>query len=156
MLAACERASSDDATEVVLDNSYPASSQLVIYRAVWSATSFDDPVLPGASSPVLGAYASSENTAYVVLAPDWEPASRAAPSTFTVLKSRRGFGVHLENTLHIPVDDSHFDGNCRHGSVLSQADADFITHIVFADVFAGLQYEAATCRLTGAGASSAP
>jgi hypothetical protein len=148
-LVACERASSDDATEVVLDNAYAPSSGLVVYRAVWAATSFDDPVVPGTSYSALGAYASSENAVYVVLAPDWDPTSHYAPPTFIVLKSRTGFSVHLENTLHIPVDDAHFDGNCRHGSVLTQADADFITQIVFANVFAGLKYEAATCRLTG-------
>lgn len=55
----------------------------------------------------------------------------------------------LNNTLQIPVDDNHFDGNCDAGSFLTQDQADLITHNVFASVFFGLAYDAATCSTTG-------
>jgi hypothetical protein len=109
----------------------------VVYRASWQAVSFTTPVAPGTSSdPEVTVFASS-NTAWVVL---------ATPS-LVVLESRAGFELPFDSTLHIPVDDSHFAGNCATGSTLPQGEADFITENVFASVFAGLTYDAATCTV---------
>ena len=57
--------------------------------------------------------------------------------------------MHLNNTLHIPVDDTTFVENCSAGSSLTQNQADFITQRVFASDFAGLNYDAQTCTTTG-------
>ena len=139
-------------TSVVLDNRYPPSpsNALVVFRAVWQAVSFTTPIPPGASSDPQSTVAASANTAYVLLAPGWDASADggAAPASFVVLQSLQGFDVHLDQTLHIPVDDERFAGNCAAASVLSQADADFITGRVFAGVFAGLRYDAATCTTT--------
>jgi hypothetical protein len=143
---------------VVLENDYPVSGTdaLVVYQAAWQAISFQDPIVPGFSSDLLSTIAASENTAYVVLAPGWDPTSAAAPTSFVVLQSRQGFGVHLNNTLRIPVDDTTFTGNCVAASFLSQAQADFITQLVFPGVFASLHYDAATCTTNPIGDARAP
>jgi hypothetical protein len=141
-------------TFVVFDNAYPASRDLVVYRATWQAIAFTDPIAPGDSSAPQDTIAASENTAYVVLAPGWDPEGGAPPRSFVVLQSRGGFAVHLNNTLHIAIDDATFEGNCAAGSVLSQAQADFITQLVFPDVFASFHYDAASCRTTPIGDAS--
>lgn len=141
-------------TNVVLDNQYPPSqaNALVVYRAFWQAVSFIGPIPPGSSSDPQSTAAASENTAYVVLAPGWNPAADGGPSTpasFIVLRSRNGFAVHLDTTLHVPIDDAAFAGNCAAGSFLTQEQADFITERVFPIDFAGLRYDASTCATTG-------
>lgn len=145
-------------TFVVLDNQYPPAAAVlqVIDKAVWQAVSFSTPVLPAASSDPQMTTAASGNTAWVLLAPGWDPASSPRPSSLIVLQSRDGFAVHLDQTLHIPVDDDSFAGNCAAGSVLSQAEADFITGRVFASDFAGLVYDASTCTTTATGDPSGP
>jgi hypothetical protein len=145
-------------TTVVLDNMYPSSStdQMVVYRAFWQAVSFDQPVVPGVASAPENTEPASENTAYVTLAPGWDPASSSSPTAFVVLESRQGFGVHLNETLHIPVDDQTFIGNCAAGSFLSQAQADFITKLVFPKDFANTTYEAASCTTRTTGDATAP
>jgi hypothetical protein len=72
-----------------------------------------------------------------------------------VLQSRASFDVHLNDTLHIPVDDSTFQGSCAAKSALSQSQADFITQLVFPDVFASFHYDAATCTLSSMGDAGA-
>jgi hypothetical protein len=139
---------------VVLENRYPAaaSGALTIYRGFWQAVSFG--ALPaGASSAPQTTVAASDNRAYVLVAPGWDPGDGGAapPTSLLVLQSRAGFSVHLNTTLHIPVDDTTFAGNCGAGSVLPQADADFVTQRVFAADFAGLTYDAATCATGGRG-----
>jgi hypothetical protein len=137
-------------TSVALDNDYPASSTtpLVVYQAFWQAVAFSTPVAPGGSSGPQSTVPASNNTAWAVLAPGWDPSSPEPPNSFVVLQSRAGFAVDLNNTLHIPVDDATFAGNCSAGSFLTQAQADFITQIVFPGTFAGLRYDAATCTTT--------
>ena len=144
-------------TSVVLDNDYPPSrtNALVVYRAAWQAVSFGIPVPPGSSSAPQSTVPASDNTAYVVLAPGWDPASTAAPSSFVVLQSRNGFAVDLDDTLHIPVDDETFIGRCAGGSFLTQAQADFITRLVFPSDFATLRYDASRCRTTRSGDAGA-
>jgi hypothetical protein len=133
---------------VVLDDRYPPATALVVYQAFWQNVRFTEPVAPGSSSDSQKANAASDNTAWVVLAPVWDPASSSMPAQKIVLQSRQGFTVHLDQTLHIPVDDADFAGNCGAGSMLDQDDADFITQRVFADLFAGVHYDAATCTTT--------
>jgi hypothetical protein len=144
-------------TKVVLDNKYAASSSnaLVVYQATWQAVSFQaadgGPVIalpPGASSNPQSTVSASANAAYVVLAPGWDPTSPTEPTAFVVLQSKSGFAVHLNDTLHIPVDDTTFAGNCAAGSVLTQDQADFITQRIFPSVFATVTYDAATCKTT--------
>jgi hypothetical protein len=146
LLWGCE----ESVTQVALDNRYPPSADrpLVIYRAVWQAVSFDDPVVPGASSLAMDTVPASANTAYILLAPGYRPP--APPGNLIVLRSRTGFAVSTDRTLRIPVDDSHFAGHCQAGSVLSREQADFITTRVFADEFAGQRYDPATCTTTAA------
>lgn len=137
-------------TTVVLTNGYPAGSGQVIYRAFWQTVSFPTPLAPGEATDRQPALPSSENTAYVVVAPGFTPGDGGmAPSTFLVLQSRTGYALHLNGALGITVDDSSFAGNCAAGGALAQADADIITQRVFAADFAGLRYDAATCRTTG-------
>lgn len=135
---------------VVIDNDYPTSTAvpLVVYQAYWQAVSFTTPLAPGTTSAPQSSVAASDNTAYAVLAPGWDPTSTTSPTSFIVLQSRLGFAVHFDNTLHIPVDDTTFAGNCAAGSFLTQPQADVITQLVFPSVFAGLHYDAATCTTT--------
>jgi hypothetical protein len=96
---------------------------------------------------------SSPNTAYVLLAPHWDPFADGGPSTptsFVLLQSSSGFAIHLNETLHIAVNDKEFVGNCGASSFLTQEQADFMTMRVFADVFKGRSYNAATCMTSGA------
>lgn len=144
-------------TNVVFDNDYPASpTALVVYRAQWQAVIDDAGIAPGEASDPQDTIGASENTAYVVLAPGWAPASNTAPSSIIVLQSRQGYAVHLNNTLHIPIDDATFAGNCAAGSFLSQTQADFITQLVFPGDFTYLRYDAATCSTTLLGDARAP
>ena len=137
-------------TTVVFDNDYGTTSTrpLVVYRAFWQAVTFPDPVLPGTSSEPKDTFPASSNTAYAVLAPGWDPASSTPPAAFVVLQSRTGFEAHLNDALHITVDDANFMGNCAAGNTLSQAQADFITQLIFPSDFASLRYDAATCTAT--------
>ena len=144
----CENAPS---TNVVIDNKYPASAAgaLIVYDAYWQAVSFQGhPVAPGSSSDPQITVPASENTAYVVLAPGWDPTSSTPPTSFVALQSKEGFGVHLGDTVHIPVDDTTFIGNCAAGIHLSQYQADFITKLIFPIDFAMYSYDAANCTTT--------
>jgi hypothetical protein len=142
-------------THVVLENNYSAASGLVVYQAVWQAVSFQAAIPPASASDPQTTISASPNTAYVVLAPGWDPTSSTPPTTFVVLQSQEpGFEVGLNNVLYIPVDDAHFIGNCTSGSTLSQAQTNFITQIVFQGIFAGLSYSAATCTTTPSGGAN--
>lgn len=142
-------------TSVVLDNDYPSSAAapIVVYQAYWppQAVLFATPVPPGSSSSPQSTVPSSSNTAYAVLAPGWPADASIPPTSLVVVQSRSGFSVNLDNTLHIPVGDAKFIGNCAAGSFLSQSQADFITRLVFPTIFANLQYDAATCTTTAVG-----
>ena len=142
-------------TTVILDNNYPASptGALVVYRAHWQAVSFEN-ITPGSSSDPQSSVSASENSAYVVLAPGWDPASSAPPTSFVVMQSRAGLDLHFDDTLHIRVDDTTFIGNCGARSFLPQAQADFITQRIFPNDFASLRYDAATCTTTLTGDST--
>jgi hypothetical protein len=137
-------------TNVVIENRYTSAtpSPLVIYRATWHAVAFKEPIAPGASSAAEVTLPASSNTAYVIAAPGWDPSSKTKPAKLVVMQSRAGYEVHLDTTLHIPVDDATFAGNCGAGSRLSQADADVLTQLVFPCDFVGVTYDAATCTTT--------
>ena len=135
-------------TQVIVDNDYPAASGNVVYEAFWLADAFTTPIPPGTSSDPQTSVFASPNPAYVVLAPGWDPTSTTAPTVFVVLESQGGFALDFDNTLHIPVDDTTFEGNCASGSTIPQGDADFITQRVFQQTFSGLHYDAATCTTT--------
>jgi len=137
-------------TYVSLDNAYPPSkaSPTVVYQGWWQAVAFGAPIVPGGSSGLQPTVPASDNTAYVVLAPGWDPNTRTMPTSFVVLRSRSGYSVNLGDTLRIVVDDASFEGDCATGSHLTQDQADIITQLVFPNVFAGLRYDAATCTTT--------
>jgi hypothetical protein len=141
-------------TAAVIENDYAAATKLVVYRALWQTASFGDAVLPGSMSDPVSTVPTSDSTAYVVLAPGWDPDAGATPTSFVFLQSRAGFAVHLDQVLRIPVDDATFMGNCAAGSFLSQAQADFITQRIFgAALFpeagtASFRYDPATCTAT--------
>ncbi len=136
-------------TQVIVENAYPTASGNVVYRAFWEADSFTAPIAPGSSSDPEDSLFASANTAYAVLAPGWDAASGSIPTSLVVLQSRSGFALAFDKTLTISISDATFAGNCSTGSVLSQADADFITHNIFAADFVGLHYDAATCTTSG-------
>jgi hypothetical protein len=140
-------------TSVDFENGYPASSSPppVLYRAYWGNVSLPAPLVPGDSSGPQSAVPASDNTAYAVLAPGWDADASARPASLVALLSRSPFALHLDDTVHIPVDDTTFAGNCAAGSMLTQAQADFITQIVFPDAFAGTRYDAVTCTATPIG-----
>jgi hypothetical protein len=149
-------------TTVVLDNHYPSSgtTPLVIYRAYWQAAAFQDPVAPGGSSDAQSTVPAS-NTAYVLLAPGWDPDGSAPPTSFVVMQSRDELAVPLNGRLHIPVDDTTFIGNCDAGSSLSQTQADFIrtrifTENIFPDASLSFSYDALTCTTTPIADAGAP
>ncbi len=150
-------------TAVILANGYPASAKapLVVYRAAWeniapgAAASFPTPIDPGSQSTPQVAEPTSGDTAYVVVAPGWDPELSATPASLVVLQSRVPIAATFNDTLTITVDDTTFAGNCAVGSVLGQDQADFITQRVFPCDFASLHYDAATCTLTPAGDAAA-
>jgi hypothetical protein len=153
-VAGCDQAPD---TKVVVDNDYSPSAPvpLVVYRAFWQAVSFQQPVVPGSSSPVQSTFSAADNTAYALLAPGWDSTGDAGlPTSFVLLQSRSGLTVHFDQTLHIPVDDSTFVGNCAAGSFLTQEQADFMAQRIFTSpIFADaallpFHYDAATCTLS--------
>ncbi len=138
-------------TAVILENDYPsnATQPLVVYQAYWQAVAFTDPLEPGASSAPQTTEPTSASTAYVILAPGWDPDASAAPTSLIVLESRSPLSVDFNYTLHVPVDDSTFVGNCAAGTQrLSQSETDKITQLVFPCAFASFTYDAATCTVT--------
>jgi hypothetical protein len=137
-------------TAVILSNGYPppATAPLVVYRAYWQNVSFPTPVDPGFSSAPQSAESTSGDTAYVVLAPGWDPELSARPKSLVVMQSRTTISVSDNDLLTLTVNDTTFAGNCVAGSLLPQAQADFITRVVFPCDFASFHYDAATCTLT--------
>jgi hypothetical protein len=145
-------------TSVVIENDYAASASLppLVYEAYWLNVAFQTPISPGTSSAPEDAIPTSGNTAYVLLAPGWDPTSTSAPTSLIAMQSRADFGVALGDTLQIPVNDTTFEGNCAAGSHLTQQQADFLTELVFASAFVGVHYDASTCTTTPNGDAGAP
>ena len=150
-LAACE---TEDASKAVVENGYPRlapggdpANQIVVYRAWWVATYFPDPVAGGATSAEQRSVPASDY-AYAVLAPGWEEATGTPPSELVVVKSKAPLSLARGETLHILVDDQTFAGRCVANQPLSQDEADLITQRIFPGEFAGMTYDAATCKLS--------
>jgi hypothetical protein len=133
-------------TQVVVANHYTAATTNVVFLAQWENVTFTTPLAPGDASVPQAALQATANTAYVVLAPGFDPSSGATPTKLVLLESKTGFAVGLGDTVTIPVDDTTFLGNCAVHSTLPQADADFMTQRVFQATFTGLRYDAATCK----------
>lgn len=147
-LFACE---SEDPTKGVLVNAYPEvpdggdpARQIVVYKAWWGTTLFNEPLVPGASSeerrvvPEFG-------IVYALLAPGWDPESGVAPTKLVAMRSKAEFGVTRSDNIEIPVSDATFFGLCDSKQALTQEDADFVTQRIFPGDFADVTYDAATC-----------
>jgi hypothetical protein len=131
----------ETATSAVVDN---ASSSVTVYKAWWGATLFRDPVAPSAESETERTVPSND-FAYALLAPGWDPNSGAPPSRLVAVRSSAPLSATRGDTLHIVVSDDAFVGDCAAGKPLSQDDADFITQRIFPGDFAGGVYDATTC-----------
>ncbi len=143
----------EDPTYAVVDNDYPAppksgdpTQQATVYKVWWSATLFDEPVGGGATSGVNRVVTASD-TAYVLLALNYDPASTDPPTNLIAMKSKTRLSVEHGKTLQIHVSDATMGGNCDAAQPLSQDDADFITQRIFPGDFANGTYDAKTCRL---------
>jgi len=143
-----------DATYAVVDDGYPSvpeggdpSGTIAVYEGWWLVATFASPVAGGAESETERVVPGSD-TAYFVLAPGWDPASGTPPSRLLPAMTKTPVAVDRGGTLHIEVDDAHVAGNCAAGQPLTQDQADFITQRIFPGAFAGLAYDAATCRAT--------
>jgi hypothetical protein len=134
----------------VIDNRYPPSSTspLIVYRAQFETAFFPTPVVPGASSDPQDTVPTSGDWSVVLLAPGWDAASDARPTSFVVMESISQFAVQTGGTVHIPVDDSTFRGNCDAGSFLTQEEATVLIQAFFPEPFKGLSYDAASCTTT--------
>lgn len=133
----------------VLENDYPSSATpLVVYQAAFESTSFGAPVSPGSSSAAASALPTSGAPVYVLLAPGWDPAASAAPTSFVVMESSGPYALDVGSTVRIPVSDATFRGNCGAASALSQGEADIVINAYFSSEFTGLRYDAATCTTT--------
>jgi len=136
-LAACE---TPDPTKAVVDN----ASQVVVYKAWWAATLFNEPVVPGAASDEQRSVPESDFV-YALLAPGWDPESGSPPTKLVAVKSKQRLAATRGDTLHIVVSDATFAGSCDAAQPLSQEDADFITQRIFPGDFANVIYDAKTC-----------
>jgi hypothetical protein len=142
LFTACE---TEDPTFALIENGY--AQGVVVYKAWWETTLFTDPVLPGASSAEQRSVPESD-TAYVLLAPGWDPAGGEPPKTLVPARSKAPLRVERGSTLRITVSDATFAGNCAAQQPLSQEDADFITQRIFPGEFATVTYDARTCTST--------
>jgi hypothetical protein len=162
-LAAGVGCSSENPTEVVADNDYPAvpdggdsTTEMTVYKVWWMTTLMPDAVMSGDEGQPQRTVPGA-GVAYAVLAPGWDPRSAAPPSRFLAARSAASLTAKRGDTLHVRVSDATFDGNCAAGNPLSQAEADFVTERIFPAEFAGLVYDAATCsaRLAPEGGADA-
>jgi len=139
-----------DPTSAVLVNQYPVSSKagssdsVVVYKGWWAVAQFADPVAPGSESDPVRVVQGTDY-AYALLAPGWDPASGAPPSTLIPVRSSQRLSVARGDTLSFVVSDTTTDGDCAAGKPLSQEDANFITQRTFPNEFENAVYDAATC-----------
>jgi hypothetical protein len=145
--SACE---TEDATFAVVDDDYiappdgAAYAGVTVYKVWWSTALFDAPLGPGEESSSQRVVTSDE-TAYALLAPGWNPSSGAPPTQLVPVRSKTTLSVKRGDTLHVRVSDITMTGNCGAGQPLSQDDADFITQRIFPGDFAGGTYDASAC-----------
>lgn len=139
-----------DPTSAVLVNRYPVSpnartsDSVVVYKGWWAVAQFADPVAPDSESDPVRVVPGTDY-GYALLAPGWEPASGAPPSTLIPVRSSQRLSVARGDTLSFVVSDATTDGDCAAGKPLSQEDADFITQRTFPNEFESAVYDAATC-----------
>lgn len=164
-LALLSRCSSENPTQVVVDNDYAAvpeggdtATEMTVYKVWWVTTLMPDAVAPGGEGQTQRTVPASD-FAYAVLAPGWDPRSGSPPTRFVAAKSAAALAAAQGHTLHIHVSDGTFDGDCAAGKPLSQDDADFITQRIFPEEFGGQGYVANTCsagRAVDGGADAPP
>jgi len=136
-------------TTAVLSNEYPSSDanstdSMPVYRGWWSVAQFPDAVPAGqVSDPVR--IVQGNDYGYALLAPGWDVATGAPPTTLLPLRSAQKLSVGRGELLTFVVSELATVGDCRSSRPLSQDDADFITQRIFPGEFAGLVYDAANC-----------
>ena len=150
-LALLSGCSSENPTEVFVDDDYPAvpeggnaATAMTVYKVWWVTTLMPDAVAPGGEGQPQRTVPGSD-FAYAVLAPGWDPHSGSPPTRFVAAKSAVSLAALQGRTLHIHVSDDTFDGDCAAGKPLSQEDADFVTERIFPEEFGGQAYVANTC-----------
>jgi hypothetical protein len=138
-------------TSAVVDNGFPAppdggdpALQTAVFKVWWFVTLFPDPVAAGSSSDVNRVVPASEY-AYALLAPNWDPASGAPPTTLIPVRLKDKVSVARGDIVRITVSEETVEGNCSGGTALSQDDADFITQRIFPGDFASVTYDAVRC-----------
>ena len=147
-LSACE---TPDATQAILANAYPqiadggdTTKEMTIWKAWYAVSQFADPIAPGQDSPA-NRLVPVNDVVYVLVAPGWDPASTTPPTALIAMKTSATHPVARGETVRIEINDDTAVGNCAAGKPLSQADADFVTQIIFPGDFAGAHYDAKTC-----------
>jgi hypothetical protein len=145
----------DTEATAVVDNAYPTLADggidplnsITVVRGWWLVTVFTDPIAAGTSSDS-HRVVNGLDSAYLVLAPGWDPRSGEPPTHLIPAKTKTAIGVSKGDVLHITANDENLVGNCAAKQPLTQTDADFITQNIFPNEFAGFTYDAATCTLT--------
>ena len=101
-------------TSVVFDNGYPqdAARPLVVYDALWVATSLPAPVLPGASPGPVAPCRPRPTRPMPSSRQVRDPGERLPAGVSVAVQSRAGFAVDLNGTLHVHIDATAFDGDC--------------------------------------------
>lgn len=121
----------------------------VVYKVWFQTTLFPDALLPGERS-VQERLVPSEDFAFALLAPGWDPTSASPPATLMVVKTSAKSTIDRGGVLVLELNHETVDGDCRHGKSLSQDDADLITQRIFPGPFTGSTYDAKTCVVTPA------
>ena len=137
-------------TTAVLSNEYPSVSDatsaelMPVYKGWWSVAQFPEAVPAGqVSDPVR--IVQGSDYGYALLAPGWDAATGAPPTTLIPLRSAQKLSVDRGELLTFVVSERATVGDCKASVPLSQDDADFITQRIFPGEFAGLAYDAASC-----------
>jgi hypothetical protein len=166
LLAGCD---TSEPTTAVLSNEYCCASdaasgdKMPVYKAWWSVAQFPAPVPAGrVSDPVRVVQGSDYG--YALLAPGWDESSGSPPTTLIPLRSAQKLSVERGDSLTFVVSPQTTLGDCLAGTPLARADADYVTQRIFPKQFAGLSYDAASCKTSSietgeagaAGAGSSP
>jgi hypothetical protein len=137
-------------TTAVLSNEYPPGSSagspdtMSVYKGWWAVAQFPRPVAAGEmSDPVR--IVPGNDYGYALLAPGWEAANGAPPTTVIPLRSAQKLSVGRGELLTFVVSEWATIGDCGTGNPLTQEDADYVTQRIFPGEFANLVYDAASC-----------
>jgi hypothetical protein len=144
-------------TSAVLSNEYPPASDAgsedstPVYKGWWAVSQFPDPVAAGqVSEPVRIVLGSDYG--YALLAPGWDVASSTPPTTLIPVRSAQKLSIGRGELLTFVVSADASVGDCRAGTPLTQADADFITQRIFPGEFADRIYDAESCTTSAVSA----